>query len=334
MIAVEGPRVCVIDAQDLLHTFDVSEPTAPTHLWSMVLPEYSYELILSSGWAFIPCGPDGLALIDISGSYRPEEMIIYPTPGWASDVDVQGHYAYVVTNALLILDVTDPHMPQLVGQWDQPVDDVSVDGDYACLSNGYGGLFLLDVHDPSNPVQIDECDFASYTLTVALSWPYLYSSNEEGGLVIHQTADPAGFSFIASCDLPRNAGSICREGDLLLVPLWDHGLSIYLPQCGDAASAPAPATPDVTVTLRVQNPFSAPGPMTLELARPSEVKLSVFDASGRRVTTLADGRYPAGRAEILWNGRDGRGRSVAPGIYFVSCRTTEGTSTAKLSFVR
>ena len=333
-IAAEGSRVCINDAVRQVHTFDVSEPSQPVFLCSTLLPEYPYEPVLAGGWAFIPCGSHGLVLIDVNDSHPCTGMWIYDTPGWAADVQVQGHLAYVVDSySLLILDVAYPSTPQLVGQWNHPADEISVEGNYACLSNGYGGLFLLDVRDPANPVQVAECDTPGYTQAVTLSWPYVYSANEVGGLVIHRV-DSGDFTFAGSFDLPRNAGTVVRAGDVILVPQWDRGLLVLLPQCVDAAAVPDRAWKDAAVSLRAQNPCSAPGPMRLELRRSAGVSLSIFDASGRRVTKLADGHYPAGTSKILWNGKDDRGLAVKPGVYFVSCRTTEGTASAKLTLVR
>jgi flagellar hook assembly protein FlgD len=43
----------------------------------------------------------------------------------------------------------------------------------------------------------------------------------------------------------------------------------------------------------------------------------VFDALGRRVRTLVDGPLAAGRHEIAWDGRDGRGVDAPAGVYLV-----------------
>ena len=39
--------------------------------------------------------------------------------------------------------------------------------------------------------------------------------------------------------------------------------------------------------------------------------------TGRRVQVLAEGPRDAGRHEVVWDGRDGRGRAVEPGVYRV-----------------
>lgn len=52
------------------------------------------------------------------------------------------------------------------------------------------------------------------------------------------------------------------------------------------------------------------------------VSLQVFGIDGRLVRTLVRGARPAGEQEVVWDGRNGTGRPVAPGVYF--CRLTAG----------
>ena len=48
----------------------------------------------------------------------------------------------------------------------------------------------------------------------------------------------------------------------------------------------------------------------------ADAKLEVYDALGRRVVTLVDGRLPAGAGAATWDGRDDAGRPVGAGLYF------------------
>ncbi|NNM31718.1 MAG: T9SS type A sorting domain-containing protein [Gemmatimonadetes bacterium] len=64
------------------------------------------------------------------------------------------------------------------------------------------------------------------------------------------------------------------------------------------------------------NPFGASTRLSFELPAPSRVQLRLYDAAGRLVRTLRDGRLPAGRHVAQWDGRDRDGRRVANGIYF------------------
>jgi hypothetical protein len=57
-----------------------------------------------------------------------------------------------------------------------------------------------------------------------------------------------------------------------------------------------------------------------ELAREMAVQVQVFDVHGRPMRTVYTGVLPAGTRDLHWDRLDGRGRVVAPGLYFVSAR--------------
>ena len=64
------------------------------------------------------------------------------------------------------------------------------------------------------------------------------------------------------------------------------------------------------------NPFHSSTRISFTLAKPSVVRLTVFDVTGRRVATVVDGAMLAGRHSAAWSGRDSAGRTVASGVYF------------------
>ena len=51
----------------------------------------------------------------------------------------------------------------------------------------------------------------------------------------------------------------------------------------------------------------------------------MFDVTGRRVATLANGTLPAAEYSRAWNGRDAAGNAVGAGVYFY--RLTAGSET-------
>jgi len=65
------------------------------------------------------------------------------------------------------------------------------------------------------------------------------------------------------------------------------------------------------------------------------VALGIYDASGRHVKALASGTRSAGVGVARWDGRDDRGRAVAPGIYFVRFSSAPGlVATERIVVVR
>jgi flagellar hook assembly protein FlgD len=49
---------------------------------------------------------------------------------------------------------------------------------------------------------------------------------------------------------------------------------------------------------------------------PAQVRLEVLDSQGRRIRTLAYGRYEVGTYWSSWDGEDERGTRAGPGIYW------------------
>ncbi len=70
------------------------------------------------------------------------------------------------------------------------------------------------------------------------------------------------------------------------------------------------------------NPFDYRTTIPFVLSDPQTVSLSIYDALGRTVARLAGDEWrTAGAHEVVWDGTDGSGRSVASGTYLVVLET-------------
>ncbi len=65
------------------------------------------------------------------------------------------------------------------------------------------------------------------------------------------------------------------------------------------------------------NPFNPTTALEFGLPRGGAASVRVFDLHGRLVRTLVNGQLPAGQHRATWDGKDGHGRPVASGVYFV-----------------
>jgi hypothetical protein len=64
------------------------------------------------------------------------------------------------------------------------------------------------------------------------------------------------------------------------------------------------------------NPFNAGTNISFSLPEQGYIKLDVINILGEKITTLAEGNYPAGRHSVVWDGQDHSGESVSSGFYF------------------
>ncbi|NNE44082.1 MAG: T9SS type A sorting domain-containing protein, partial [Gemmatimonadetes bacterium] len=101
-----------------------------------------------------------------------------------------------------------------------------------------------------------------------------------------------------------------------------------------AVGTPLPQSGAVPALRVSPNPFRGRTDVSLALAAPGPVRITVFDVTGRAVRRLADGEWPAGTVRIPWDGRDGAGRAVAPGIYFIRLLGSESTDAVKTVVLR
>jgi flagellar hook assembly protein FlgD len=70
------------------------------------------------------------------------------------------------------------------------------------------------------------------------------------------------------------------------------------------------------------------------LPQTAHVTLSIYDAGGRLVRTLVDEQTLAGEHALIWNGRDGKGETVASGVYFVRLAVAGQVRTHKIVLLR
>ncbi len=63
------------------------------------------------------------------------------------------------------------------------------------------------------------------------------------------------------------------------------------------------------------NPFHPETMIRFAMPRAGEASLRIYDAAGRMVRTLLDGRLAAGSHQSLWDGKDDDGQAVSAGIY-------------------
>jgi len=95
-----------------------------------------------------------------------------------------------------------------------------------------------------------------------------------------------------------------------------------------------PASSTFALRQNVPNPFNPRTRIAFDVPDGGgAVRLTVYDVSGRRVATLAEGPREAGVHTVEWNGRDSRGRAVASGVYFYRLETPRGALTRKMVLI-
>ncbi|MBD3222655.1 hypothetical protein GF314_15580, partial [bacterium] len=133
------------------------------------------------------------------------------------------------------------------------------------------------------------------------------------------------------CDLP--GGDLTLRDDSPCLDAPGCGLIGALGQgCEQQTAAPAVAAgPAVRAYPNPANPAAT---VRFELPRAATVRLTLHDARGRRLRTLASGPHPAGIHEVRLDGRDAAGRALASGIYLTRLATDREVVQGRLTLLR
>ena len=102
-----------------------------------------------------------------------------------------------------------------------------------------------------------------------------------------------------------------------------------------AVDDPTPGRPQAFALYQNSpNPFNPVTTISFALAQDGRAVVTVYDARGRRVTTLLDAVLTAGEHRVQWNGRDGSGARVSSGVYLYEVRSGDWKAVRKMGLIK
>lgn len=197
-----------------------------------ILTDYSFLLIHEfytaeevNGFAhkddylFVACGSSGIWIFDISDPESPVQIKNFLGDKWIGDIKVytnllitygsiRGYYESKLN--FKIFDISDPLQPQLLSEiynykpyWPHKLwnADFEIQEDFLYIAHPDSGIFVIDIHDPSNPLPISLLylpDSKQEVRDFSLYGDYLYLANRLNGLKILDISNPYNISILDS----------------------------------------------------------------------------------------------------------------------------------------
>jgi hypothetical protein len=208
---------------------------------------------------------------------------------------------------------------------------------YLCDALNTNGLYTLDALGTLTPVTINGSIDAICSVVYDHMTDDIYVACSTG-LSVHRI-EPATGDVTLVADGFAAFEPCCLEIDAANRTLWvaDYGYGrVYDLDLGalTAVGDPYPRKPRSRLLGAWPNPFDSSVTIRFGLDHASNVRLDVFDVSGRRVQTLIEGRRGIGDQEISWDGRNASREPLPPGIYFIRMTDGEHTEIVKTVLIR
>ena len=115
----------------------------------------------------------------------------------------------------------------LPGKWSSASSlSVTVLGDYAYVANGFGGLSVVNVRNPSNCVRVGGAGVGGRAEGVAVSGIYAFVAHGVSGLVVVNVSNPAYCAIVGGYNTSGDAKDVAVSGNYAYVADYTNGLEI------------------------------------------------------------------------------------------------------------
>jgi len=341
-----------------LRIWDITSRDAPTLLSSMSDPSIVYyhsgaptedgNYIYMCDESPTVANPD-IFIWDVSDYDNPRLAgSISDSTSTVHNLYIVGDLAFVAYYAagFKVFDISDPEHPVLAGQY--PTSVLTGEGfkgafgvyPFAPSGNVYvsdmqNGLFVFSVAGLTTPVAFRAFDVHVRGGAVELVWQ-IVADEPIAGFNVYRGDSRGGDVRVNDVMLPADARSFTDDGvspgqryTYRIVAVASDG-EVTQSQHVDVR------VPSITGTLGQNrpNPMNTSTVIPFQLAEPGPIKLTIVDARGRTLRTLADGPHAAGPGEAVWDGKNASGQVVPSGIYFYKLSASGRTFTKRIALVR
>ncbi|MEM6326943.1 MAG: choice-of-anchor B family protein [Bacteroidota bacterium] len=190
---------------------DLSNPMLPVEVGSVDVPD-SHDVYAHDGTLYVAEGRSPkISVWNVTNPRVPEEMgtVVFPDPGYVHNVWPTEDGLHILTTeetankTVKVWNIEDLENPELVAEWlggSNLAHNVHVQGEYAIISHYSTGVSMVDISDPTNPVEVanfdthPENDDANFNGNWGASLPtksgLVFASDLEGTLTVLKWTPP------------------------------------------------------------------------------------------------------------------------------------------------
>jgi hypothetical protein len=209
---------------------------------------------------------------------------------------------------------------------------VSSGGSYMVKS---GFWYIADISSTVD-VTITSFDGVCDEYAVVLRWQTRADTPFDGFNIYRSNAGEEVFIRINPAIIPPGGENEYRDEDVVPGKSYDYRIGAVEKEIETFSYTLTVTLPPKPLTLfqNYPNPFNPSTIISFYLPAPGHVTLDIFDIQGRKIRTLIDAEKDPGTHDVIWNGTNDTGNTVASGVYYYRLVAGKKAITKKLILLR
>lgn len=225
--------IAYVAGADLI-AVDISDPTDPQVLATLETPKLALTIAISGSLALVfdesnNWDSGSLLAIDISDPAMPRIVGSVDFDSWARGIVVAGDIAYITSDGLDAIDISDPaHMTVLGRAFGGASVAVALNDDFAYVLDGNGAMHAIDITYPTSPSATGRVATSCFPLGVAVAGELAFVAETyiiqpyTGLLEIMDISDPARPQVVGSANMRSPAYAVAAVGNHAYVAGYDY----------------------------------------------------------------------------------------------------------------
>ncbi len=322
--SIGGTQYLAVSGGSKMWLINVQNPTTPSLVSTVeVTSGTTCEGIATSGtYAYVAAGSAGFKVYNIATPATPALVSSIDSLAYCESVVISGQYAYVAAGSRShIVDITNPAAPVYVGKiaaYGGYHQYMNVRSGYAYVCNYDAGLAVVNITNPSNPVNVMAVPSGYRTAGIIFDGNYAYVAVGDSGMAIYNVSNPASPAFITKMKTTGRAafvsyGAVSING----VPTGHIFVSNRQPAPG--ISAINVANPSSPVTSSFLAAFAAPTGIAYSPFYFNSKVFVAYGTAGLRIIDVSSTTSPTPLSTLALSG-EARGVAVKGNYAYVAAR--------------